>query len=737
LLRKLSNLLKKNSSKQKNENHSEQNYHSIEFANPPEVVYKIDNIENITPQPSTNQPIIKKRKRKIPIFKIFIILSTILMLGLFGFLVDLYLNVKDDVHKIVEQKMDVSSEIFDRNGRKIANIVSNEYRLYVKFNDIPARVIETLLATEDTTYFEHGGINPEAIVRAIFKDIIAMKKVEGASTITQQFVRNTILTKEKRFIRKIKEIFLAIELHDVMSKDIILERYLNKIYFGNGYYGIRTASKGYFHKELNRLSLKETAMLIGLIKAPSFYNPNRHKDHCIARANRVLKRMYEDLGWINETEYTQAIEYKPKVYNTDKTENKAPYVTDYILKQLKYIKDLRKGGYQIYTTIDLDFQDLARKSLKNGYDEVVKRMKNKYDYSPEQIKEFNGAMLVLNPHTGEVLAMVGGVDYKKSQFNRVTQGKRQIGSNIKPFFYQIALNMGYSGATILFDIQKTFSYQNEEGEEQKWKPQNYSHNVKGLIPMREALYRSRNLATIDLVDKLGFRHFYKVLKKYGFKDLKNNLSSALGSYSTTMWKLAGHYTIISNYGKKVEPFIIEKVVRNNLSEDLPEEIVFQVDDLEDRTTELNVPQQAYLMIDIMKDVICKGTGRRARFLTKDRRGRICRGLELAGKTGTTDDGKDVWFTVFSPDYQVHVWYGNDNNTPIFNSQDEKVSSSRLAVPTGAKFFEEIKKIVLLNEKFEIPKGVKCREYNGVRECFTDISKPPKKQQNIIEDSLIF
>jgi len=170
---------------------------------------------------------------------------------------------------------------------------------------------------------------------------------------------------------------------------------------------------------------------------------------------------------------------------------------------------------------------------------------------------------------------------------------------------------------------------------------------------------------------------------------------------------------------------------------LPEEIVFQVDDLEDRTTELNVPQQAYLMIDIMKDVICKGTGRRARFLTKDRRGRICRGLELAGKTGTTDDGKDVWFTVFSPDYQVHVWYGNDNNTPIFNSQDEKVSSSRLAVPTGAKFFEEIKKIVLLNEKFEIPKGVKCREYNGVRECFTDISKPPKKQQNIIEDSLIF
>ena len=549
------------------------------------------------------------------------------------------------------------------------------------------------------------------------------------------------LSEEKRVptnvVRKIKEIFLAIELQDLMSKEMILEKYLNKIYFGNGYFGIRTASKGYFHKELHKLSLKEIAMLIGLIKAPSFYNPNRHLKHCLARANRVLKRMYEDLGWINEEQYSNAIKEVPKVFNSDKTENKAPYVTDYILKQLKDIKDLKKGGYQIYTTIDLDFQDLARKSLKNGYDEVVKRMKNKYDYSPEQIKEFNGAMLVLNPHTGEVLAMVGGVDYKKSQFNRVTQGKRQIGSNIKPFFYQIALNMGYSGATILFDIQKTFSYQNEEGKEQKWKPQNYSHNVKGLIPMREALYRSRNLATIDLVDKLGFRHFYKVLKKYGFKDLKNNLSSALGSYSTTMWKLAGHYTIISNYGKKVEPFVIEKVVRNNLSEDLPEEIVFQVDDLEDRTTELNVPQQAYLMIDIMKDVICKGTGRRARFLTKDRRGRICRGLELAGKTGTTDDGKDVWFTVFSPDYQVHVWYGNDNNTPIFNSQDEKVSSSRLAVPTGAKFFEEIKKIVLLNEKFEIPKGVKCREYNGVRECFTDISKPPKKQQNIIEDSLIF
>jgi penicillin-binding protein 1A len=204
-----------------------------------------------------------------------------------------------------------------------------------------------------------------------------------------------------------------------------------------------------------------------------------------------------------------------------------------------------------------------------------------------------------------------------------------------------------------------------------------------------------------------------------------------------MWKLAGHYTIISNYGKKIKPFIVEKVIKNHLLEDLPEEIVFQVKKLDDRIIQLNVPKQAYLMIDIMKDVICKGTGRKARFLTKNRRGRVCRGLELAGKTGTTDDGKDVWFTVFSPDYQVHVWYGNDNNTPIFHQQDEKVSSSRLAVPTGAYFFKEIKKIVLLNEKFQVPEGVECRQYNGIRECFSDISKPPKKQKNVIEDSLIF
>jgi len=644
--------------------------------------------------------------------KIIIASAVISILSIIG-LVIFYQSVKDEVNDIIDHKMEISSIILDRNGEKVSNIVGDEFRLYVKFDDIPPRIIEALLAIEDTTFFEHRGINIEAIFRAIFKDIIAMEMVEGASTITQQFVRNTVLTKKKTIYRKLKEVFLSIEIEQFISKEEILERYLNKIYFGRGFYGIKTASLGYFQKQLDELTLKEIAILIGLIKAPSFYDPTKNYEYSIGRANRVITRLHTGLGWIGKEEYQTAIDETPKVIKGTKTENKAPYISDFVIQKLnKEFPDLRTGGYTIKTTIDLEIQNIAKKSLKHGYENIIKKMV-KDKYSKERISQFNGAIISLNQKTGDILAMVGGVDYKKSQFNRVTQGYRQVGSSIKPFFYQVGLNLGFSGVSTLYDVQKTYDYVDKNGNDKKWKPQNYSKHVKGQIKLRDALVKSKNLATIDLVDKLGANNFYNALVRYGFTDISKNLSSALGSYTTTMFKLAHRYTLISNYGMVVEPIMIREVKKDG-------KVIFTQESVKER---LNSKKQAYLIINIMQDVVKRGSGRRARI----------KGIELAGKTGTTDQGKDVWFNTFTPDVQVHVWYGNDNSTPIY---DKGVSSGRLAAPVGKDFFISLAKIRYFEKKFYRPKGVHRYKFDGVWENFTDISKPPIIKSPV-EDALIF
>jgi len=645
--------------------------------------------------------------------KIFIALSVLFLFSLVG-LVFFYNSVVQEVDSIVHHKLEVSSIILDRNGKKIANIVGKEFRLYAKFDEIPPRIIEALLAIEDTTFFEHNGINLDAIFRAAIKDIVAMDMVEGASTITQQFVRNTVLTKKKTLYRKIKEIFLSLEVEKVMSKEEILERYLNTIYFGGGFYGIRTASWGYFKKDLDALSLKEIAILVGLIKAPSFYDPTRNYDYSIGRANRVVTRMYSGLGWIDEDEYQQAIKERPVAKRGTKTENVAPYITDYVIRKLsKKISDLRTGGYLIQTTIDLDVHNLAKEALQNGYKKILKRMERE-GYSKERRDKLNGAMLVLKQKSGEILGMVGGVSYKKSPFNRVTQSKRQIGSNIKPFFYQIGVNLGFSGATILYDVQKTYDYVDKDGNEKKWKPHNYSNKVIGTITMRDALVRSRNLATIDLVDKLGANNFYKELIRYGFTDIQKDMSIALGSYTTSMFKLAHQYTLISNYGTKVDLMLIKSVSKDG-------KVIFQNRVNKEK---INEPKQAYLIIDFMKDVVKRGSGRRARVP----------GIELAGKTGTTNKGKDVWFTSFTPDIQTHIWFGNDDSMPIL---DKKAAASVLAAPVAHEFWSKLKKIRNFETKFPIPKGVYRYKFNGVWENFTDISKPPVINREVKDDSLIF
>jgi len=631
-------------------------------------------------------------------------LVTIFFTGVFvvaAGLIYLYSQVRFDAYKIIDYNPKLSTQIYDRNGDLVANIFEKHHRIYADYDEIPARVIEALVAIEDTSFFEHHGVNFEAIFRAIIKDIKAMKLVEGASTITQQLVKNTVLTREKKIIRKLKEALLAFKIENELTKEEILERYFNHVYFGHGYYGIKTAALGYFHKDLDALSLKEISMLVGLPKAPSAYDPTRNIDLSLSRANRVLYRMHA-LGWIGEQEYRDSLAEQPIVYDETLTKNRAPYIVDEVIKRAsREYEDFRTGGYKIHLGIDLRLQELARKSLRHGYDEIFKRHPKDSNSSI-----MNGALISLDSKSGDILAMVGGVDYKKSHFNRAVMSKRQPGSAFKPFIYQKALDVGYSTMSEIPDISRVYT---DKKTDEDWKPKNYEENFEGLLTLKEALVHSRNLATINLMNALGMDSVYRELKKDGFKDIPYDLSLSLGSFGISPLDFSGFYSVFPNYGIKVEPRLIKKIVNR-----FGDETIYESE--KKRVIE---PEQAFLMVDILRTTVERGTGRRARVA----------GIETAGKTGTTNRNVDAWFCGFTPEIEVLVWYGNDDNSPMQKYE----TGGRVAGPAFSKFVKGYMKLnPQTKRKFTQPKGVTMRKINGRREYFTKIS--PLPQSNSLEEN---
>lgn len=610
------------------------------------------------------------------------------------FVLYVYSQIRFDLDKIVNYNPKLTTQFFDRNGELVANIFDNENRVLASYDEIPSRLIEALLAIEDTQFFEHKGVNEEAIIRAMAKNLQSGKFVEGASTLTQQLVKTMLLTREKKLDRKIKEAVLAIRLEQILSKEEILHRYFNEIYFGHGYYGVKTASLGYFNKQLYELNPKEMAMLVSLPRAPSFYDPTKNYKFSLARANVVLKRMY-DLGWISQKEYETYVEVDPKVYDQTLTQNKAPYVIDEVLRTTSSIlPDIKSGGYKIYLTIDLKTQQIAQNALVFGYNQIKQR-----DPSESFSKTLNGALVVTENSTGEILALVGGVDYSKSSFNRATQTKRQPGSSAKPFFYQIALDMGYGTNTNLADISRTYEYTTPDDEEKVWQPTNYENNLKGFITLKEALTHSRNLATINLVSDIGLDVVYDNLLKYGFKNIPKDLSISLGSFGISPLDLSQLFTMFSNQGTQIEPLLIKSVTNQN-----GKNLTFSAE-----TKELTSPEQAFLMTDILKNVVNNGTGRGAKV----------NGIELAGKTGTTNNNVDNWFCGYSPSIQAVVWFGNDDNTPMSKGE----TGGRSTAPVFRYFFENLLMVYpQIPRQFNIPENVQSTVINGKTEYFTDKSK---------------
>jgi len=611
-----------------------------------------------------------------------------------GFLY-IYSLVRFDAYSIIDYKPKLTTQIYDRNGELIANIFE-ENRIYVKYEDLPARMVEALVAIEDTSYFEHGGVNFEAIARAIIKDIKAKKMVEGASTLTQQLVKNLALSPERKLERKIKEAVLSMKIESELTKEQIIERYLNHVYLGHGYYGIKTAAQGYFRKELNELSLKEIAILVGLPKAPSSYDPTKHPDLSFGRANRVLERMH-DIGWINEDEYRRGVLEEPAVFDDTLTKNKAPYVVDEIIKEAsKKFDDIKTGGYRIQSSVDLGVQKMAEEALIFGYNEILKRDKRA---NPAIL---NGAMVVTQPQTGQILALVGGIDYAKSSYNRATQSKRQPGSSFKPFIYQIALNNGYSVVSQVADIARSF----DMGNGKEWTPKNYSGGFQGYITLKSAITQSRNLATINLLNDLGLSSVRKQLVDMGFENMPENLSIALGSFGIAPLEFAKFYSMFPNEGETVEPTLIKRV----------ENSFGVTTNYEPQRKQVIKPEQAFLTISLLQNVVNAGTGRNAKIA----------GIQVAGKTGTTNNNVDAWFCGFTPDVQAIIWYGNDDNSPM-----KKVEGGgRTAAPVFKKFMEGyMKQYPTLRRAFTQPDGVYKGNYQGSEEFYTDDSPLPQNTPN--------
>ncbi len=635
--------------------------------------------------------------------KFFIKAVILLFIGLLAAGIYAYTIISLDARKLIEYKPELSTEVIDRNGKIVAYVFKDQHRLYAKYDEMPKKLVYSLVAIEDSGFFEHKGVSPEAILRAIFKDIQAGSFVEGGSTLTQQLIKNTYLSNEKKITRKIKEAILALKIEKALTKEQILEVYLNEIFFGNGYYGVRTAANGYFHKNLEQLTLKESAMLAGIPNAPSFLNPIKYYDRATKRANLVLMRL-KNLGWINEQQYNNAIKERPIVYKESLTQNLAPYAVDAIIKEYEpTMEDLRTGGYKIYTTLDVKLQSAAKEAALKAYS-------NAKVYSSNN--SLNVAVVSMESATGNILAMVGGVDYVKSPFNRAVSAFRQPGSSFKPFVYQVALDSGYNPASPLDDSARSFEIIQGRGRPTIWNPKNYDGKNKGYMTLRQALIESRNLPIINLVDSMGLLNITDKLDVLQIENMPRVMSIALGSLSTTPLKMAQLYSIFPNGGEMLTPRLVDKIVSRD------GEVILQTDVKE--AGEFTIPKQAYLMTSMLQDVVRRGTGTAANVDE----------IELAGKTGTTNNNVDAWFCGYSPEISTVIWVGRDDNKPMNHS----ITGGKTVASAFSVYYKKlISTYPKTKRHFDMPEGVETGTIGGANEYYTDISPFPI-DQNLLDNN---
>tara|TARA_Y100001970_G_C14252643_1_gene872975 strand:+ start:275 stop:2623 length:2349 start_codon:yes stop_codon:yes gene_type:complete len=687
--------------------------------------------------------------------------------------------------KIINYQPNLSSRLYSSDGILLKSFHIEE-RLFVPIDRIPKKIVQAFISAEDKNFYNHIGIDFYAIFRASISNLINNlnnKKLIGASTITQQVVKNLLLSNEVSYERKIKEILLALRIENILTKDEILELYLNDIYLGYRSYGIASASLNYFNKSLSDLKLNEIAYLASLPKAPNNYNPKKNYSAAIERRNWVLERMYAN-KFINR----QDLNYKNSPITlyprSNIIFNEADYFYEEIRKKLfnKYgEKKFYSDGLIIKTSLDSNLQKIANDSLVQGlidYDKrrgwrgaigklnlenpelknfiskfnnpfpnkwiivEIKKIKknliyvsdekntdmiidlnfsenkwlNKEEFSNgeillaesvennlviRQIPEVNGAIIVLNPHTGDVLAMSGGLSFNLSQFNRSTQAKRQPGSAFKPFVYIAALNEGFNPSTLVLDAP----YVIDQGPGlPKWKPANYTDEFYGLTTIRTGIEKSRNLMTIRLANEIGIPKILKTAKNFGIeKFLDDNLSMSLGSGLVNLIDITNAYGIIANGGNKIQPNFVQSIYNkegkqifkstkkncddcfiSNFDENI---IIPKINNNEEIIID---PKIAYQITSMMEGVVQRGTAIKLKDLESP----------IAGKTGTTNKNKDAWFIGFSPDIVVGIFVGYDQPKTL----GYKETGSSVAVPIF-KNYALNSEINSNNKPFRIPNGI--------------------------------
>tara|TARA_B100000029_G_scaffold469834_1_gene508062 strand:+ start:3404 stop:5758 length:2355 start_codon:yes stop_codon:yes gene_type:complete len=712
----------------------------------------------------------------------------VVLLGLlFAFSTFWYFSSDLPDYKILASyKPPISSRVHSGEGQLIAEYAIQK-RLFIPYESIPKKVIYSFLSAEDKNFFSHAGVDAKSITRAIIKNLknyFSKKRLEGASTITQQVAKNFLLTNEVSLKRKIKEAILAFRIERAYSKERIMELYLNQIYLGEGTYGIAAASLEYFDKAVNDLNYEEAALLAALPKAPSKYNPYKSIKRAKIRRNFVLKNLYDN-SYINNKEYNNLIK---KEIKTKKRKIKLLEEANFYTEEVRRIvndtygyDDLYKGGLSIRTPLDSNYQIKALESLREGLEEYDKRHgwrgpltnltgsnwhKNVEQFIPDkslnwklakiievsklnakietinkeigfidfnsigwtrkksfkelvklndiiyvkenknkkwnlkQLPKINGAIVVMDPYTGRVLAMAGGFSFKLSEFNRATQAKRQPGSAFKPFVYAAALENGFTPSTLVLDAPFVM----EQGEGLKtWKPENYGKKFYGPSTLRTGIEKSRNLMTVRVAQKVGLDQIFTTTKSFGiYEDIPELLSVSLGAAETTLVKLTNGYCTFVNGGKKVVPIFIDRI------QDRRGKTIFNADKrkcigcqeisylenkipiIQNDSDQIISPETAYQITSMMEGVIKRGTGRKLRNLD----------IPLAGKTGTTNKNMDAWFLGYTSKLVIGVYVGFDEPKSLGRYE----TGAKAALPVFEKF---IKKVVKKKEAipFKIPKTI--------------------------------
>ncbi len=510
-----------------------------------------------------------------------------------------------------------------------------------------------------------------AIARAIVKDVVSGGFAQGASTITQQTVKSLFLTPEKSIARKLKEMILAYRIEKKLSKEEILYLYLNQIYLGDGAYGVESAAQTYFGRGVSTLTVAEGALLAGLAQAPTRYSPRNHLDKAKARQRYVLRRMAE-VGFIDKKAAERAYDARLALAPPSTFRSEAAYFLEYVRN---YLQDrygaeaMNRSEFRIYTTIDKRLQEAAYDALTKG----VRRIEEANKYQGLQ-----GALLCMDPNSGGVLAMVGGVDFGASQFNRALQARRQPGSAFKPIVYAAALDKGKTLVSTVDDSPIEFA----RSETEMWKPKNYDGTFLGPIPMLEALAKSRNLATVRLLNEIGVDSAIGMARNLGIQSpIERNLSIALGSSGVTPLEMVTAYSTFAAGGQRPTPFFIREI------QDGQGRVLERTDP---KVVQAIAPETAYLTIRLMQEVLRTGTGASAKGLSPN----------LAGKTGTTNENSDAWFIGGSPDLIAGVWVGFDNPASLGKRQ----TASSVALPIWANFFGRALTHVP-DREFPVPPGI--------------------------------